>query len=134
MIDLDYFKSIDAEFGHALGDEVLAAVGAHRRAHVRGADTVARTGGEELIVVLRSAEGDANRAAERLVTNWREQRLLTTISAGVALHLEGQDGFTTYDRADAALYAAKQGGRDRVRAWDETLTAGNGQSPSLVSK
>ena len=59
VIDLDYFKSINDSFGHVVGDEVLAAVGDHLRAHVRGDDTVARVGGEEFLAVLRSAEGDA---------------------------------------------------------------------------
>jgi diguanylate cyclase (GGDEF)-like protein len=133
VIDLDYFKSINDSFGHLVGDEVLAAVGAHLRAHVRGADTIARVGGEEFLAVLRSMEGDADRAAERLVAGWREQRPLTTISAGMALHREGEAGSTTYAHADAALYAAKRGGRDRSQTWNDGLSTGQGLDAALVS-
>ena len=114
LIDLDHFKLVNDTAGHAAGDKVLVALGRYLREHARGADTVARYGGEEFLVVFRNAGQGASAATERLVDGWRQQRPLTTFSAGVAVHVPGRSPAATLGRADAALYRAKRTGRDRV--------------------
>lgn len=124
MLDLDRFKRINDEFGHAVGDKTLGAVADVMRAEVRAGDLPARYGGEEFVVVCE----DAARAvgleiAERLrvaVGELEESRLghprRQTVSIGVA-ELEpadGDDAEHLLRRADAALYRAKNEGRDRV--------------------
>jgi diguanylate cyclase (GGDEF)-like protein len=115
MLDLDHFKKVNDQYGHPAGDEVLKALGGHLRSFLRGTDAVARVGGEEFILVLRGAGGRAVDVAERVVQTWRATSPLTTISAGVAVHQSGSQPSRTYAKADEALYAAKESGRDRVR-------------------
>jgi diguanylate cyclase (GGDEF)-like protein len=114
MIDLDHFKKVNDTEGHSAGDEVLQALADHLGRGVRDADVVARYGGEEFLVVLRGAGTEGVVTAERLRATWRETSPRTTFSAGVAVHLAGQPGTATLAQADAALYAAKRMGRNRV--------------------
>jgi diguanylate cyclase (GGDEF)-like protein len=121
MLDLDHFKQINDTFGHGRGDDVLAAVGAVLREELRESDFVGRLGGEEFVVLLPATGRDgAVAAAEKIrlaiaalavpgVT--RE----VTISIGVATIPEhAGDGDGLLRSADRALYAAKEGGRNRV--------------------
>ncbi|HZU72931.1 MAG TPA: sensor domain-containing diguanylate cyclase [Acidimicrobiales bacterium] len=114
MIDLDHFKEINDSDGHDAGDRVLLALADHLRTGIRDADLVARYGGEEFLVVLRQAAATGVETAERLVATWRDLDPRTTFSAGVAVHRAGRTPAQTVARADAALYAAKRTGRDRV--------------------
>ena len=114
MIDLDHFKSVNDSEGHSAGDQVLQELAEHLGRGVRGADVVARYGGEEFLVVLRAASEEGVVTAERLRATWRDRNPRTTFSAGVAVHREGQPGAVTLGQADAALYAAKRTGRNRV--------------------
>jgi diguanylate cyclase (GGDEF)-like protein len=114
MIDLDHFKEVNDASGHDAGDQVLVAVADHLRASVRDADLVARYGGEEFIVVLRRGATAAVATAERLLATWRDSHPAVTFSAGVAVHEAGWSSALTLAKADAALYAAKRQGRDRV--------------------
>ena len=114
MIDLDHFKSVNDTDGHSAGDTVLRALAEHLGRGVRDADLVARYGGEEFLVVLRGAGGEGVVTAERLRATWRDTNPRTTFSAGVAVHHAGQPGAATLAQADAALYAAKRTGRNRV--------------------
>jgi diguanylate cyclase (GGDEF)-like protein len=123
VLDLDHFKRLNDAFGHAAGDEVLRTVATALSATVRPTDVLARTGGEELVVLgLVSDPSEARRLAERLrqavATSCAAQRV--TVSIGVAL-VRPTDGevaadalWRLIDRADVAMYSAKQGGRDRV--------------------
>jgi diguanylate cyclase (GGDEF)-like protein len=125
VLDLDHFKRLNDEHGHAAGDAVLRAVAASLTATVRPADVLARTGGEELVVIgLVSDPDEASRLAERLrravaATNTEDGHTVTA-SVGIALTrpVDGEDApdalWRLIDRADVAMYEAKQAGRDRV--------------------
>jgi diguanylate cyclase (GGDEF)-like protein len=125
VLDLDHFKRLNDAFGHAAGDDVLRCVSAALSATVRPADVLARTGGEELVVLgLVADHSEARHLAERLrsavAASGSEEHRRVTVSIGVALTRPGDgedpaDGlWRLIDRADAAMYQAKQGGRDQV--------------------
>jgi diguanylate cyclase (GGDEF)-like protein len=127
VLDLDHFKRLNDEHGHAAGDAVLKAVADSLTATVRPADVLARTGGEELVVMgLVSDPDEATRLAERLrravATTNTDDGHTVTASIGIALTrpVDGDDAadalWRLIDRADAAMYEAKQAGRDRVAA------------------
>jgi diguanylate cyclase (GGDEF)-like protein len=123
MCDLDHFKSINDRFGHDRGDEVLAAVGTVLSDTVRTTDFAGRYGGEEFLVLLAAIDQNAGLLiAERIragVAAIRvpavDQRI--TMSVGLAIAPDHAiDAETLVRAADRALYAAKNGGRDRVEA------------------
>lgn len=123
MLDVDHFKSFNDRFGHLAGDAALTAVARAVARTVRGIDAAGRYGGEEFIVLLVEADAEAAlHAAERIraaVASLGPPRipLGVTVSAGIAIH-QGRFERTSLEslvaRADAALYAAKKAGRDRV--------------------
>ena len=121
--DLDRFKSINDRHGHAVGDDVLRRFADAVRLNIREGDLAARTGGEEFVLVLRAASLPlATSTAERIRALFAESRVesargrvTATSSAGVALAGEADEGFEdVLNRADTALYRAKNGGRNRV--------------------
>ena len=114
LIDLDHFKDVNDLHGHAYGDETLRGLGTYLHSSVRDQDEVARYGGEEFLVVLRQAGDTALAATERLLVGWRQREPAATFSAGVALHGPDDTPEKTVGRADAAMYAAKQTGRNRA--------------------
>ena len=115
VLDLDHFKTVNDRFGHARGDQILQELGACLRADVRTSDGVARMGGEEFLLIVRQPQpGQAFHSVDRVVSAWRARSPLSTLSAGVAIHVAGQSPSDTYRAADQALYAAKTGGRDRT--------------------
>jgi len=114
MLDLDHFKHVNDTLGHAEGDRVLSLLGDYLRSAVREADTVARFGGEEFLVVMRGAGHQVGDAAGRLLSGWRESGTGVTLSAGGAVHVVGRGPDATFRAADAAMYEAKEQGRDRV--------------------
>jgi diguanylate cyclase (GGDEF)-like protein len=127
VLDLDHFKRLNDAHGHAAGDAVLRAVAAALSATVRPTDLLARVGGEELVVLgLVSDHAEAARLAERLRTAVATSRSAAghtvTASIGIALvrPADGEDAVAAtwrlIDRADGAMYEAKQAGRDRVAA------------------
>jgi diguanylate cyclase (GGDEF)-like protein/PAS domain S-box-containing protein len=132
LIDADHFKRINDRYGHPGGDSVLRQLGALLSNTFRQVDVVARIGGEEFAVLLPSSTlAGAAAVAERLRQLVAEQRvdfdgatITYTISAGVAAaDADGQlDLDTLMKRADAALYAAKAGGRNRVECWSPLLS------------
>ena len=121
MFDIDYFKRINDCFGHQTGDEVLEHVAKLARAQVRSEDLVGRIGGEEFVCILPGLEAHPARAlAERLrraIAEGSERGGLprTTVSVGLALARPGDTPESLLARADAALYEAKDGGRNQVR-------------------
>ena len=124
MLDLDHFKSVNDEHGHATGDLVLRGVAQTLLGLARGVDVCARVGGEELAVILEHAgiEGAhqvAERIRERVVRRPFPSATGTfhvTVSVGVATWgAHGRDAATLLSAADTALYAAKHGGRNRVK-------------------
>jgi diguanylate cyclase (GGDEF)-like protein len=125
VLDLDHFKRINDAHGHAAGDAVLRAVAASLTASVRPTDVLARTGGEEIVVLgLVGDPDEAARLAERLRTAVSNTRSAdghaVTASVGIALTRPADTDdaadelWRLVDRADAAMYEAKQQGRDRV--------------------
>jgi diguanylate cyclase (GGDEF)-like protein len=119
LCDLDHFKRVNDQLGHAAGDAVLQDVADTMRAALRAGDSIYRIGGEEILVVLPGAsEQDAVGVAERLRNAVRKRRpagVGVTISIGAAVtkpSVVNTDDLVA--RADAALYSAKAGGRDRV--------------------
>jgi diguanylate cyclase (GGDEF)-like protein len=116
LIDLDLFKQVNDTKGHAAGDEVLRDLGRFLTDTLRLCDEVFRMGGEEFLVVLDEAGDGAPAAAERLCAGWRLRDPVTTFSAGVAIHSSVRSAEASLECADAALYRAKDAGRDRVEA------------------
>lgn len=120
--DLDDFKPINDEHGHATGDEVLREIGARIAANVRGQDTVARLGGDEFVAVLEGvrsaadavAVADKVRAAVAAPITVDETPVSTTLSIGVAVASPGDDPDVVLSEADSALYIAKAQGGNRT--------------------
>jgi diguanylate cyclase (GGDEF)-like protein len=121
MVDIDQFKRLNDEFGHLLGDEVLRQVSSMFHQQLRKIDVVCRYGGEEFAILLsqtnpQHALGVAEKL-RRLVETWQFPGVprSVTISAGVATFPDhGTSRDELVKSADAGLYAAKQGGRNRV--------------------
>ena len=124
LVDLDHFKLVNDRHGHGVGDDVLRGVARLFMEHTRGADLVARLGGEEfLIVLVGTAIEAAQEICERLRLTVAEHdfshladRLRITISIGLCESSVSTDVRDLLGRADALLYAAKRGGRNRVVA------------------
>src|SRR5581483_5546034 len=121
MADIDDFKKLNDDFGHLLGDEVLRQVSSLFHQQLRKIDVVCRYGGEEFAILLsQTNEQQAMAVAEklrRMMADWNFPGVprAVTISAGVAVFPEhGKTRNDIMQSADSALYAAKQGGRNRV--------------------
>jgi diguanylate cyclase (GGDEF)-like protein/PAS domain S-box-containing protein len=143
MIDLDHFKNFNDTYGHDAGDVVLRETGASLTKGIRAEDFVCRFGGEEFVVILPTADPETSRTrAERLRTKMRELTIMyqgkslgmVTISVGVAAFpAHGTSPKELMAAADAALYEAKRGGRDKVvvasaPVMDEAAMPGAGKS------
>jgi diguanylate cyclase len=143
MIDIDHFKQINDRYGHPAGDAVLKGVAdALVRCFPRRADVVARYGGEEFSVVLNgSSIREAVSLAERPLAAMRglavkhgPHTIQVTVSIGFAVVHRGESVASWVERADKALYAAKQGGRNRaVGAPDDAQPSGE-RAPSSSSQ
>ena len=130
MLDLDHFKAVNDSFGHGAGDDALICVGSCLTASVRAGDFVARLGGEEFALLL---PGTGREGALVLAENVRRAVAMLavpgvdrpiTASLGVAvIPDDAGDADSVVRRADAALYVAKSGGRDRVVAASGGLVA-----------
>lgn len=124
FVDLDHFKRINDAFGHSIGDQCLRIVAQRVRNQLRGRDIIGRYGGDEFLVVLPDTRlEDAVRVSGRMLAsvNCRpltmdEMQLDATLSIGVAEFVSGESPEALFERADAALYASKQAGRNRVSA------------------
>jgi diguanylate cyclase (GGDEF)-like protein len=119
LCDLDHFKGVNDQLGHAAGDAVLQDVAYTMRGALRAGDSIYRVGGEEILVILPGADREAAlEIAERLRSEVHERQPVgteVTISIGVAVSEPGVvDTEDLLARADAALYAAKAGGRNMV--------------------
>ena len=123
MLDLDHFKEFNDVHGHEAGNDLLRRVGAALRGLVREADVAARYGGEEFAVLIRGDESQGFELAERLRTSVEDlsvtvrggRRAYATVSVGVASYPgAASTEKELIERADAALYASKHRGRNRV--------------------
>jgi diguanylate cyclase (GGDEF)-like protein len=133
MIDLDLFKLVNDTHGHAIGDQVLVGLTRGLQGQIREIDIIGKYGGEEIVVVLPETEIEAAmQAAERLRQFVQAHPFPTdrgditvTISIGVAqISAHITDLATLIDRADSAMYVAKQAGRNLVRAYVESKDPG----------
>lgn len=126
IADIDHFKRINDSYGHLFGDQVIRTAAQALRSVLKGRDIVARFGGEEFIILLpNTPEHGAYALAEQLRTTFAKGRIRransneyidkVTISIGVAVPLRGESIEHAIDRADRALYLAKQEGRNCVR-------------------
>jgi len=125
FIDLDDFKVLNDSFGHEAGDKVITEVAERLRSAVRAADTVARLGGDEFAVILENLNDppvDAAMVAQKLVRQVREPITVSGVevgisaSAGAVVARATDDHDSLLRRADAHMYKAKSGGRDRAVA------------------
>ncbi len=122
VLDIDHFKRINDRFGHLIGDGILRDVARCAARCVRSTDILFRYGGEEFVILLSNTSKDgAHLLAERIrqaVYNLHcthgDTDLSVTVSLGVACLGSGEDSTRLFDRADRALYRAKQDGRNRV--------------------
>ena len=122
MIDIDHFKKINDTMGHSTGDTALAHLAKVVKSILRSTDVLARYGGEEFVILLPgSKQHDAVNVVagiqRDLTKNFflhNNERVLITFSAGVAERVTGENIDSVLPRADAALYIAKQSGRNRV--------------------
>jgi diguanylate cyclase (GGDEF)-like protein len=126
--DIDYFKRVNDEWGHEVGDRVLEHLGQVLRRESRGVDVVARLGGEEFVALLPRTEADEARGyAERVRGAFAHRGdgdlPDATLSAGVTAAPEPETVDALLQTADSALYAAKRGGRDRAVIHAPTLQA-----------
>ena len=119
IVDVDHFKMVNDNFGHLTGDQVLRDIAEQLAACLRVADTVARWGGEEFIVLAPATDIDQGREIGEKLRKAIEAMSqvhgkTTTISVGVAAYIEGETFNSWCDRADDALYKAKESGRNQV--------------------
>ena len=124
LVDLDHFKPVNDTHGHGVGDQLLQEVARRLRACVRQGDMVARLGGDEFVIVLAqlSSGAAADRIAGKVVESLSApfhvagHELRISASVGVALYPEhGEDAHQLFNRADGAMYQAKQHGRGHFR-------------------
>jgi diguanylate cyclase len=118
--DIDRFKAVNDAYGHRAGDKVLRVLGQHLAQHVRGTDFVARYGGEEFLMILVGTQAaDARIAADkiregiaRIGFHFRNKPVTVTASCGITTIRADDTPDSVFDRADRALYRAKDGGRN----------------------
>jgi diguanylate cyclase (GGDEF)-like protein len=124
FLDIDHFKFVNDSLGHNTGDKLLQKVAARLLESVRDGDTVARLGGDEFILILNDQTGQEviYRAMQRIIAKVTEpidvdgQELLVTASAGISLYpQDGPDVETLLKNADAAMYRAKEKGRNNFQ-------------------
>jgi diguanylate cyclase len=119
--DVDNFKSINDEFGHMAGDKVLRILGQHLARSVRGTDFVARYGGEEFLMLLVGIDSEqalktcnkVRAGIQAIAFHFRDRPVTVTASCGITTFRMGDVTETAFERADRALYEAKDGGRNR---------------------
>ena len=129
VLDLDFLRDVNNNYGHQVGDLAISEVAGQISALTRAIDGTARIGGEEFVVILPDTNlDDATKVADRIRLGIEELQLPThhgilrvTISAGVARREQDETYSELFDRADAALYASKRSGRNRVSLAEESV-------------
>jgi diguanylate cyclase (GGDEF)-like protein len=125
VIDIDHFKQVNDQHGHAVGDELLIAVANRIQESIRTTDMLFRYGGEEFVAVLTNSDCEASYdIAERILQSVREiqlqigtQVLGVSVSIGLACRDGQDDRHSLFNRADKAMYAAKHAGRDQIQVF-----------------
>ncbi|MAK92790.1 MAG: GGDEF domain-containing protein, partial [Oleibacter sp.] len=123
VADVDHFKKINDNYGHLAGDRVLTLIARTLRKHLRDIDFIARFGGEEFVILMPETNGaDAWTAAEKLRTkieqspfNFRKERVPVTMSFGISEFRALESPDVVFERADKALYKAKESGRNQCQ-------------------
>ncbi|MDP2432113.1 MAG: GGDEF domain-containing protein [Pseudomonadota bacterium] len=123
MVDLDYFKKINDDFGHAAGDQMLMHFTSLIRSVMRKSDALVRYGGEEFTLILPDTDargahfvlGRLQQVMARTPLNYEGKQINTTFSAGVATLKPDENGHALLRRADDAVYAAKNAGRNTIK-------------------
>jgi diguanylate cyclase (GGDEF)-like protein len=131
LFDLDNFKEINDRYGHLCGDAVLAAVGAKMQSELRGHDVKCRYGGDEFMVILpetpvegaRQVSENLRQRLEAHRVTWNDELIEVTASFGVAAVDVDLDPKKAIERADAAMYRAKEAGRNDVQIDDRAAVA-----------
>lgn len=130
MLDLDHFKSINDTYGHGVGDEVLAAVGAAARSEVRSGDFVGRFGGEEFMILMPDTDEDGAYVVAEMLRSAFCEIAVAGVDRAITASFGVSGGRGTDEMllglvsaADAALYRAKANGRDRTEAASRPATS-----------
>lgn len=132
-IDLDYFKPINDNYGHHIGDSVLMITAERLNSAVRGCDFVARIGGDEFVAIIEEIENedDVKPIAERIVNSIKEAYFIDhfnielSCSLGIALYPKDGDVDKLLVCADAAMYKAKDGGKNQYKFYDTDIETAN---------
>jgi diguanylate cyclase (GGDEF)-like protein len=118
LIDIDDFKTINDTFGHSQGDLVLIEISNRIRTACRKTDVTARIGGEEFVIILeRTTAKEARRVGKKILDTVNEKKVLNLmigVSIGIAELQPGEEFQEFFDRADMALYRAKQTGKNKL--------------------
>lgn len=125
--DIDKFKDINDNYGHAAGDRVLKVIAELLSERIRETDFIARYGGEEFVTLMPETDLDtAIKVADKLridieqtAFHFRDKRVPVTISAGVGQYQNNEMIVDLFERTDAAMYKAKQAGRNQVKSTEE---------------
>lgn len=142
LIDVDWFKKINDQFGHEAGDRALMHIAEQLKLLLRASDSIFRIGGEEFMLMLGHCQGKAALdTAERIRSHianhpitYQQHRLELTVSIGLATTLSSSESWQHwFNRADTALYAAKQAGRNRTQLAN-TEPYNSGHSSVTTSK
>ena len=130
MVDVDGLKTVNDHYGHTAGSRLIKIIGQSIRDCVRTSDVLARYGGDEFVILMSHTSTEhARTAAERIRAaihntsfDMKGVRISNTVSIGIASFPECvEDAADVLDKADIALYQSKQGGRNKVTYYDETL-------------
>lgn len=131
LIDVDFFKQVNDQHGHLVGDQLITNLGKALGTHIRSRDFVGRYGGDEFAVLFSGlpaakAFDVARRIQASIVQSdfdWvNGEELGVTLSMGLATSLKGDTGTTIIKRADEALYESKNKGRNQLTIWNEKTT------------
>jgi len=122
MIDIDHFKRVNDQYGHALGDEVLVTVSNTIKYNLRANDYVVRMGGEEILVLLSNIDSESlvsisekmRTLVEASEIKNQDSNISVTVTIGATLHYKNEVLMESVDRADDALYEGKANGRNQV--------------------
>jgi len=132
-IDLDAFKPINDTYGHHVGDTVLTMTAERLSAAIRGCDFVSRIGGDEFVAILEeiNSEDDIRTVVTRIVTSIKEPYMIDhrnielSCSVGIAIYPKDNQGNKLLVNADAAMYKAKDQGKNRFKFYDEEIESAN---------
>lgn len=131
ICDIDHFKNINDSYGHKVGDLTLKKIAGLLKERLRTNDFIARYGGEEFTVILdhttledaRKVGEDVREFINNFSFSYKQQKIPVTISIGISFFLADDDSNTVFERADAALYFAKESGRNSVKTEKDVINS-----------